>query len=384
MNHSIHLIEKTYIEFKLQAEIAPRKAVMKGFEDEAATVCAHQEGHANEMNEAHKRIQLLQARLGVQCTQMGQMHKKIHVLELQLSMMCCTLCQIVEENNPSKWGALIKSLYMIHAKESWSTMKAEGFETEAQLLHQRKTLERYIIVLEKSITIRNGEFQQEVQHYNADHMRLLHECSQSNQNVHILAQQVKDLQGQVAYMKELAAKHKEATSESLSQLLQTAECTHSSSLSTRSQNTSSILGNRKPLCKKFHGENSSIICVKFDPDQQLLQQLRQKTLSTTPLSNIIKPYMHSSSTKRHVSMQHGSTQLVTKSEKLEDPELLNILERNVGEKKRREEEMEQIQSHIYHISAQSYLHPNTLLSSQTQNLNQSLHDQLTPQASQLI
>uniref|UniRef100_A0A7I4C5D3 Uncharacterized protein n=2 Tax=Physcomitrium patens TaxID=3218 RepID=A0A7I4C5D3_PHYPA len=110
---------------------------MKGFEDEAATVCAHQEGHANEMNEAHKRIQLLQARLGVQCTQMGQMHKKIHVLELQLSMMCCTLCQIVEENNPSKWGALIKSLYMIHAKESWSTMKAEGFETEAQLLHQR-------------------------------------------------------------------------------------------------------------------------------------------------------------------------------------------------------------------------------------------------------
>lgn len=162
------------------------------------------------------------------------------------------------------------------------------------------------------------------------------------------------MQGQVAYLKELAAKHREATSESLARLSQSLVVVNNSSSSASQSGAKSQNGNG--ICKKSMRENSPTICVKFDPDPELLDKLRQKTMSTVPLSDIIKPYMHRGSLKKHVSMRRGSTQIIAEAEKPEDLELLTILESKKTEVKGKNEELDHLQSHVYKISAQPYLH----------------------------
>lgn len=163
------------------------------------------------------------------------------------------------------------------------------------------------------------------------------------------------MQGQVAYLKELAAKHREATSQSLARMSQSLVDLNSSSSSTIQSSSKSQ--SKKPVIKNSLRENSPTICVKFDPDPQLLEKLRQKTMSSIPLTDIIKPYMHCGSIKKYVSMRRGSTQIIVEADKPEDPTLLDILESKKTEVKKKEEEIEHIRSLIYNISAQPYLNP---------------------------
>lgn len=104
-----------------------------------------QEGHVKEIKLSKRLEKHLIARFGVQISQMDGLYAKLVKRELTINTFCQTLCRIVEEHDETEWASLIKDLYMIYVRQVHRIMKAEGFETEEQILHQRYTILRLFV-----------------------------------------------------------------------------------------------------------------------------------------------------------------------------------------------------------------------------------------------
>lgn len=167
------------------------------------------------------------------------------------------------------------------------------------------------------------------------------------------------MQGQVAYFKAVAAKHRSATSSTLQRMSERLTELNPNPIPER-RRSKSVVGKRPS--KLSFDQPSSTICVKFEPDPFLLQNIREETKSVIPVSDIIKPYMHRGSIARHVSMRHSLIQAkadhVDTSKVLGDaPEILSVLADKKNEIKKKEEEIEHLQTHIHLLSSLPYLNP---------------------------
>ena len=165
------------------------------------------------------------------------------------------------------------------------------------------------------------------------------------------------VQGSVSYFKALAAKHRSATSSTLTRMSETLIKSEPSPTLQHHRHSKSRTGKHSLILSK---ETSPSICVKFDPDPELLEKIREDTRSTTPLSEIIKPYLHRGSIARHVSMRHSLIQPISAADKIEKPvggpDISEVLSQKQDEVRRKDEEIADLHTHIQSLLAAPYLH----------------------------
>jgi hypothetical protein len=162
----------------------------------------------------------------------------------------------------------------------------------------------------------------------------------------------------VSYFKALAAKHRSATTSTLTRMSETLVKSGPSPTLQHRRRSESQTGKHPLILSK---ETSPSICVKFDPDPELLDKIRDDTRSTTPLSEIIKPYLHRGSIARHVSMRHSLIQPISAADKIEKPvggpDISEVLSQKQDEVRQKDEEIAGLHTHIQTLLAAPYLHP---------------------------
>lgn len=169
----------------------------------------------------------------------------------------------------------------------------------------------------------------------------------------------------MSYFKALAAKHRSATSSTLTRMSETLiKSDPSPTLQHHHHHHLKSRTGKHPLI--LSKETSPSICVKFDPDPELLEKIREDTRSTTPLSEIIKPYLHRGSIARHVSMRHSLIQPISAADRIEQPkcgpDVSEVLSQKQAEVKQKDEEIADLQTRILSLLAATYLHPSAATS----------------------
>jgi hypothetical protein len=109
------------------------------------------------------------------------------------------------------------------------------------------------------------------------------------------------MQGEVAHLSLDVTKHHRSRSSTLMQIFESSK--QSSPSPTIHQLISqATIGGR--LSRRSSRSPSPNICGKFESKPHKLEQIQEQTKNPIPLTKIMKPYMHSGSVSKHMSIPH--------------------------------------------------------------------------------
>ncbi|XP_073393272.1 uncharacterized protein [Physcomitrium patens] len=216
---SHHIIYDYKID-KLTREKKPVAEEIRHLRSYLGNLKSEQADHLLDLKDVRTVEKDLKAKLSVNAVNLKKMLDKALTVEIYVNNFTAKLTQIIEENEQGKWPDLTKELYDTYVNDTHRQMNPDCLSEKTEMKHQRGVLQKFVKILQTAILRIDKEHAFAANRLVQKNIALLNGFSEANRNAQRLSSILKDLQGEEAYYRAVAAKHRYVTVAALTQMSQ--------------------------------------------------------------------------------------------------------------------------------------------------------------------